>query len=142
MTEITLDEKKLKELLKAAIVEVLQEQKEVLPDLLAETIKEKAIENPVTYAEARNNFDKIYDKAISTRQPIVITREEGESVSVIPTAELNSLMETVYLFQSHENAERLLDALKRAKARTNKPQTAEDLRQEFGLGEEEEKVSA
>lgn len=141
MTKITLDEKKLKELLKTAIVEVLQEQKEVLPDLLAEAIKEKAIENAVTYAEARNNFDNIYEKAISTRQPIVITREGGESVSVIPTAELNSLMETVYLFQSHENAERLLDALQRAKARTNKPQTVEDLRQEFGLGEEE-KVSA
>jgi antitoxin YefM len=45
-------------------------------------------------------------------------------------------METVYLFQSPENATRLLAAIERAKARTFKPQTIDDLRQEFGLGEE------
>jgi antitoxin YefM len=91
---------------------------------------------------ASSNLEKIYDETISTREPIVITREGYETVSVIPTAELNSLMETAYLFGSGENAARLLDALQRAKARTNKPLTIEDLRQEFGLDKEEEKVSA
>jgi len=87
---------------------------------------------------ASSNFEKIYDETISTQEPIVITREGYETVSVIPTAELNSLMETAYLFGSGENAARLLDALQRAKARTNKPRTIEDLRQEFGQGIEEE----
>ena len=32
---------------------------------------------------------------------------------------------------------RLLDALQRAKARTNKPRTIEELRKEFGLSEDE-----
>ena len=32
-----------------------------------------------------------------------------------------------------ENAVRLLDALQRVKAKTNQPQTIEDLGQEFGL---------
>jgi len=86
--------------------------------------------------EACNNFDKIYDEAISSREPIAIIREGSESVSVIPTAELNSIMETLYLFQSHKNAARLLDALQRTKARTNKPKKLEDLRKEFGLFEE------
>jgi antitoxin YefM len=90
----------------------------------------------ITYTEACRNFDKIYEEAISTRQAIVVTREGSESVSVIPTAELDSLRETVYLFQSPENATRLLVAIERAKARTFKPQTIDDLRQEFGLGEE------
>jgi antitoxin YefM len=90
----------------------------------------------ITYTEACSNFDKIYEEAISTRKAIVVTREGSESVSVIPTAELDSLMETVYLFQSPENATRLLAAIERAKARTFKPQTIDDLRQEFGLGEE------
>lgn len=90
----------------------------------------------ITYTEACNNFDKIYEEAISTGKPIVVTREGSESVSVIPTAELNSLMETVYLFQSPENATRLLAAIQRAKTRTFKPRTIDDLRQEFGLGEE------
>jgi antitoxin YefM len=107
----------------------------------AEEAKRQASEyqqmpSQITYPEACSNFDKIYEKAISTRQAIVVTREGSESVSVIPTEELDSLMETVYLFQSPENATRLLAAIERAKARTFKPQTIDDLRQEFGLGEE------
>jgi antitoxin YefM len=90
----------------------------------------------ITYTEACRNFDKIYEEAISTRQAIVVTREGSESVSVIPTAELDSLRETVYLFQSPENATRLLAAIERAKARTFKPRTIDDPGQEFGLSEE------
>ncbi len=75
-----------------------------------------------TYTEACDNFDKIYDEAISKRKPIVVTREGAESVSVIPTAELNSIMETAYLFESPENAARLIAAIERAKARIFKPQ--------------------
>ena len=106
-----------------------------------EEAKKQASENQqmpsqITYTEACSNFDKIYEDAISTRKAVVVTREGSESVSVIPTAELDSLMETVYLFQSPENAARLLAAIERAKARTFKPQTIDDLRQEFGLGEE------
>lgn len=94
------------------------------------------IASQITYTEACRNFDKIYEEAIAKRQAIVVTREGSESVSVIPTEELDSLMETVYLFQSPENATRLLAAIERAKARTFKPQTIDNLRQEFGLGEE------
>ncbi|GAA6615427.1 hypothetical protein [Scytonema sp. NUACC26] len=47
--------------------------------------------------------------------------------------ELNSILETAYLFQSPENAVRLLDALQRVKAKTNQPQTIEELRKEFNL---------
>lgn len=94
------------------------------------------IPSQITYTEACSNFDKIYEEAISTRQAIVVTREGSESISVIPTAELDSLMETVYLFESPENAARLLAAVQRAKAQTFKPRTIDDLRQEFGLGEE------
>jgi antitoxin YefM len=81
-------------------------------------------------------LDLTQSEAIATRQAIVVTREDSESVSVIPTAELDSLIETVYLFQLPENAARLLAAIERAKAQTFKPRTVDDLRQEFGLGEE------
>lgn len=43
MAEITIDESKLKELLKTAIVELLQERKEVVYDLLAEIIEDIAL---------------------------------------------------------------------------------------------------
>ncbi len=102
-----------------------------------QTSEYQQMPSQITYAEACRNFDKIYEEAIAKRQAIVVTREGSESVSVIPTEELDSIMETVYLFQSPENATRLLAAIERAKARTFKPQTIDDLRQEFGLGEEE-----
>jgi hypothetical protein len=51
MTEIILDENKLKELLKIAIVEVFQEHKEVFSDLLAEVIEEIALENAIKEGE-------------------------------------------------------------------------------------------
>jgi antitoxin YefM len=89
-----------------------------------------------TYDRACKNFEQIYDEAISTREPVVVSREGYESVSVIPTDELNRMIETIYLFQSQENAIRLLDALQRAKKRTNKPQTLDELRKNFGLIEE------
>ncbi|MEZ2239577.1 type II toxin-antitoxin system Phd/YefM family antitoxin [Microcoleus sp.] len=89
-----------------------------------------------TYDRAFKNFEQIYDEVISTREPVVVSREGYESVSVIPTDELNRMIETIYLFQSHENAIRLLDALQRAKKRTNKPQTLDELRKNFGLIEE------
>jgi antitoxin YefM len=73
-------------------------------------------------------FEQLCEQAISTRQPVEIQQEGRESVSLIPTAELNSLLETAYLFSSQENADRLLDSLKRAKARSNQPRTLETLR--------------
>ncbi len=64
------------------------------------------------YTEACNNFNKIYEEAIQSREPVIINREGAESVAVIPTAELNSIIETAYLFQSPENAARLLGGSK------------------------------
>ncbi|TAD97046.1 MAG: prevent-host-death protein, partial [Oscillatoriales cyanobacterium] len=49
-------------------------------------------------------------------------RSDGENVALIAADELASLIETVYLLRSPKNADRLLSALKQAKARTAKPQ--------------------
>ncbi len=95
----------------------------------------------VSYTEAQQHFDELCNVTISTGQPIEITRDGAESVSLISTAELQRLLETVYLFQSHQNASRLLDALNRTNTGENPPRTIESLRQEFGLVEEE-KASA
>ncbi len=51
MPEIILDENKLKELLKIAIIEVFQEQKEVFSELLAEVIEDIALENAIKEGE-------------------------------------------------------------------------------------------
>ncbi|MEH1968701.1 MULTISPECIES: hypothetical protein [unclassified Nostoc] len=51
MPEINLDEIKLKELLKTAIFEVLQEQKEVFYDLFAEIMEDIALERAIKEGE-------------------------------------------------------------------------------------------
>ena len=47
MAEINLDESKLKDLFKIAIIEVFQEQKEVFYDLLSEIIEDLALEKAI-----------------------------------------------------------------------------------------------
>ncbi|GET40423.1 hypothetical protein [Microseira wollei] len=61
MAEITIDESKLKELLKTAIVELLQERKEVVYDLLAEIIEDIALEKAIEEGE---NTDTVSREAI------------------------------------------------------------------------------
>jgi len=90
----------------------------------------------VTYTEALANLDQLCEQVISDRDAIIITRKDGENVALIAADELASLIETVYLLRSPKNADRLLSALKQAKARTAKPQTVRELRQESGLVEE------
>ncbi|MBD2184780.1 hypothetical protein H6S82_28390 [Planktothrix sp. FACHB-1355] len=51
MAEITIEESKLKELLKTALVEVLSEQKEVFSDLLAEIVEDIALEKAIREGE-------------------------------------------------------------------------------------------
>ena len=51
MTEITLDETKLKELLKTAIFELVQEEKEVFSELFAEVIQDIGMENAIKEGE-------------------------------------------------------------------------------------------
>ncbi|MFM9265541.1 hypothetical protein [Tychonema sp. BBK16] len=51
MSEITLDETKLKELLKAAIFELLKEQKEVFSEILTEALEDIGMENAIKEGE-------------------------------------------------------------------------------------------
>ncbi|MBW4688386.1 MAG: hypothetical protein KME40_25680 [Komarekiella atlantica HA4396-MV6] len=51
MAEINLDEIELNELLKIAIVEVLQKQKEVFSDLLTEIMEDIALERAIKEGE-------------------------------------------------------------------------------------------
>jgi hypothetical protein len=51
MAEFTLAENQLKELLKVALVEVLQEQKDLFSDLLAEAMEEIALAKAIEEGE-------------------------------------------------------------------------------------------
>jgi Asp-tRNA(Asn)/Glu-tRNA(Gln) amidotransferase C subunit len=51
MTEITLDESKLKELLKTALFELMQEEKAMFSELLSDVIEEIAMSNAIKEGE-------------------------------------------------------------------------------------------
>ncbi|MEA5471645.1 MULTISPECIES: hypothetical protein [unclassified Spirulina] len=67
MSEITLDETKLKELLKTAIFELLQEQKELFSELVTEVLEDIGMENAIKEGEnteivSREEIFKILDR--------------------------------------------------------------------------------
>ena len=90
-----------------------------------------------TYTKARANLAKLCDEVTKNQEIVHIARRNAQDVVLISASELSSLMETAHLLRSPKNAERLLRALNRAKARTEKPQKIDDLRIEIGLDKEE-----
>ena len=99
-----------------------------------------------TYTQARDNLATLLDKVVDDKEVIVIKRRDGRNVALIAEDELSSLLETVYLLRSPENAERLFSALEWSRSNDGKPvepKTAEqaivELKQELGIVEEERK---
>jgi antitoxin YefM len=89
---------------------------------------------------ARQDFFQMLDRIAKEREICIINRPDGENIALIPESDLNSLIETVYLFRSPANARRLLDALDEVKSGKIVPQSIEDLQRELGVsGKEEEK---
>ena len=56
---------------------------------------------------------EVWDKTVSTREPVVVSRRGTESIVMLPLDEWEGLQETAHLLRSPANAERLLAALKR-----------------------------
>ncbi|MCS6937136.1 MAG: type II toxin-antitoxin system Phd/YefM family antitoxin [Candidatus Bipolaricaulota bacterium] len=86
-----------------------------------------------TYTQARAHLAELLDQAIANRDVVIIQRRGTEDVALISAEELASLMETAHLLRSPKNAERLLQALGRARRRTLAPQRVQELRREVGL---------
>jgi len=74
-----------------------------------------------TYTYARANLAKLCDEVALNQKVVIISRRGAQDVALISAAELASLAETAHLLRSPKNAERLLQALTRAKARMFKP---------------------
>jgi antitoxin YefM len=90
--------------------------------------------------EARAGFFQLLDRVAENHQICIINRRDGENVAMIAESDLNSLMETVYLFRSPANARRLLDSLDEYRSGKITSQTIEELRQELENGGKEEKT--
>ncbi len=69
------------------------------------------------------------------RDVVIITRRGAEDVALISASELAGILETAHLLRSPKNADRLLTALNRARARSGTSQSPAGLRRELGLDE-------
>lgn len=90
-----------------------------------------------TYTQARANLKELLDHVVDDRETVIIRRRKGGDVALIAADELSSLLETLHVFRSPNNAIRLLESLKQARRGKGKPQTVQQLRAEFGLDDDE-----
>ncbi|MCA6510556.1 MAG: type II toxin-antitoxin system Phd/YefM family antitoxin [Pseudanabaena sp.] len=89
-----------------------------------------------SYALTTPNLNVLLNRVVNDREIIYIKSQNGENVALIAADELQSLLETMRLLRSPKNAERLLNAISRARANVEDSQTPDDLRTELGLVKE------
>ncbi len=92
-----------------------------------------------SYSNARSNLASLLARVTDDSEVVVINRRGLEAVAMVSASELSSLLETAHLLRSPRNAQRLLKALTRAQAKTQKPRSVEKLRAEFGVEKRKEK---
>lgn len=86
-----------------------------------------------SYSNARANLASILDEVVDQQQIFIVKRRNGKNVALIAEDELSSLLESVYLLRSPENAQRLHRALEWSESEDAKPQTIDELKQELGI---------
>ena len=64
-----------------------------------------------TYAKANANLKELLDEVVEGGEPVIIGRGKGRNVAFISTRDLRSLLETIHVLKSPNNARRLLDSI-------------------------------
>ena len=67
--------------------------------------------NAVTYTHVRNNLAKTLEKVCENHDPVIVTRQNQNSVVIMSLEDYESLTETAYLLRSPKNAQRLIRAI-------------------------------
>src|SRR5579864_1182644 len=70
----------------------------------------------LTYSDTRAKLKEVMDRVVQDRRPVVITRQRAEAVVMVSLADWNAMEETLHLLSSHENAERLHEAIRELNA--------------------------
>jgi antitoxin YefM len=67
--------------------------------------------NAVTYTYVRNNLAKTLEKVCDDHDPVIVTRQNQNSVVIMSLEDYESLTETAYLLRSPKNAQRLIQSI-------------------------------
>jgi antitoxin YefM len=86
-----------------------------------------------TYTSLRQSLASVLDRVANDHEIVIVRRKGEKRVAMVPADELAGLMETAHLLRSPRNAQRLLTALRRAKAGKGRLETLEKFRREMGL---------
>jgi antitoxin YefM len=76
----------------------------------------ESLMDAVTYTSARQNLAKTMDRVCNDHEPIIITRNNDQSVVMISLDDYNAMEETAYLLRSPRNAKRLLESIAQLEA--------------------------
>jgi len=87
----------------------------------------------ISYSQAKANLASILDEVADQKQIFIVKRRNGKNVALIAEDELSSLLESVYLLRSPENARRLHRALEWYESQDAQPQTLDELKQELNI---------
>ena len=87
----------------------------------------------ITYSTARDHLAEVWDKTVSTREPVIVSRLGAESIVMLPLEEWEGLQETAHLLRSPTNARRLLAALNRLNRGEGDTLSMESLERRSGL---------
>ena len=68
----------------------------------------------ISYTAARNALATTMSKVCQDHVPIIITRNNADSVVMMSLEDFNAIQETAYLLRSPKNAERLRESIKQA----------------------------
>ena len=61
----------------------------------------------VNFSHTRQNLASTFDFVVDNSMPVMVTRQNKESVVIISIKDYRAMQETAYLMQSHANAKRL-----------------------------------
>ncbi|MEE4349188.1 MAG: type II toxin-antitoxin system prevent-host-death family antitoxin [Pacificimonas sp.] len=65
-----------------------------------------------TYTDARANLKTILDKAVESRAPVAIHRQNGGDCVILSMEEWRGMEETLHLMSSPRNAESLMESIR------------------------------
>jgi len=87
----------------------------------------------ITVTEAAANLSQLCEQVINDREVLLITREEGENVAIIPAEELEHFLKLTRIFSSIQKHSKLLNSLSESNESQVKHQTVDELLEELGL---------
>ncbi len=70
----------------------------------------------INFSHTRQNLASTFDKVVDNSMPVVVTRQNKESVVIISMKDYRAMEETAYLMQSETNAKRLNRAISQLEA--------------------------